>query len=194
MKTTLLLVFLSLSIAVTGCKKKEAGPEYQGTEGAVNNIQDAGHMEAQYKEVIARDPKNYDALVALGNLYFDTGQPHKSIDMYNKALVLNPNDVNVRTDMGIMYREVGDPDKAIEEFRKSATINPKHEMSLYNIGVTLYHDKKDYAGAADVWEKLLEINPNYPNAAGLRQIISQAKSQQTKQEPKSPSSGWVNKR
>lgn len=190
MKTTLLLLFLCLSIAGTGCKKKEEGVEYQGTEGAVNALQDTSQMEAQFKEVIARDPKNYDAIVSLGNLYFDTGRTEKSIEMYQKALVIDPNDVDVRTDMGTMYRKMGNPDKAIEEFRKSTTINPKHEMSWYNLGITFYYDKKDLKGAADAWEKLLNVNPNYPDAEGLKQIISQAKNPQTS-EPKSPASGWV---
>ncbi|MEK6726790.1 MAG: tetratricopeptide repeat protein [Deltaproteobacteria bacterium] len=190
MKTKLLLLFLCLSIAGTGCKKKEKGAEYQGTEGAVNALQDTSRMEGQYKDVIAKDPKNYDAIVALGNLYFDTGQTEKSIEMYQKALELNPNDVNVRTDMGTMYRKMGNSDKAIEEFRKSTTINPKHEMSWYNLGTTLYYDKKDLRGAADAWEHLLNINPYYPDAEELKQIISQAKNPQPS-EPKSPSSGWV---
>ena len=190
MKTTLLLLFLCLSIVGTGCRKKEEGVEYQGTEGAVNALQDTSRMEGQYKDVIAKDPKNYDAIVALGNLYFDSGQTEKSIEMYQRALELNPNDVNVRTDMGTMYRKMGNPDKAIEEFRKSTTIDPKHEMSWYNLGITFYYDKKDLRGAADAWENLLKINPYYPDAEGLKQIISQAKNPQTS-EPKSPSSGWV---
>lgn len=190
MKTTLLLLFLSLSIAVTGCKKKEEGAGYQGMEGAVNAPQDTNQMEAQFKEVIARDPKNYDAIVSLGNLYFDTGRTEKSIEMYQKALEIDPNDVDVRTDMGTMYRKMGNSDKAIEEFRKSTTINPKHEMSWYNLGTTLYHDKKDLKGAADAWESLLTINPSSPDAEELRKIINQAKNPQTS-EPKSPSSGWV---
>ncbi|MBM2838816.1 MAG: hypothetical protein HW415_1441, partial [Deltaproteobacteria bacterium] len=57
MKTTLLLLFLCLSIVGTGCRKKEEGVEYQGTEGAVNALQDTSRMEGQYKDVIAKDPK-----------------------------------------------------------------------------------------------------------------------------------------
>ena len=190
MKTTLLLLFLSMSIAVTGCKKKEEGAEYHGTEGAVTALQDANQMEAQFKEVIARDPKNYDAIVSLGNLYFDTGRTEKSIEMYQRALEIDPNDVDVRTDMGTMYRKMGNSDKAVEELKKSTTIDPKHEMSWYNLGTTLYYDKKDLKGAADAWEKLLNVNPDYPDAEGLKQIISQAKIPQTS-EPKSPASGWV---
>ncbi len=190
MKKTLLLLFLCISITATGCKKKEeAGPEDVGGSN-VQTLQDTGQIEAQYKDVIAKDPKNYEATVGLGHLYFDTGQPEKAIEMYQKALEINPNDANVRTDMGTMYRRIGNFDKAIEEFSKSASIDPKHEQSRFNLGVTLYEDKKDVKGAADAWEELLKINPNHPNAEGLKQEISRARNQQTP-ESKSPSSGWV---
>lgn len=190
MKKTLLLLFVCISIAGTGCRKKEeAGSEDVGG-GNVQALQDIGQIEAQYKDVIAKDPKNYEAIVGLGNLYFDAGQPEKAIEMYQKALEINPSDVNVRTDMGTMYRRIGNFDKAIEAFRKSASIDPKHEQSRFNLGVTLTEDKKDLKGAADAWEELLKINPNHPNAEGLKQAISQARTTQTP-ESKSPSSGWV---
>lgn len=190
MKKALLLLFICVSIMATGCKKKEeAGSEDVGG-GNVQTLQDTGQIEAQYKDVIAKDPKNYEAIVGLGHLYFDTGQPEKAIEMYQKALEINPNDANVRTDMGTMYRNLGNFDEAIEEFRKSASIDPKHEQSRYNLGVTLYQDKNDLKGAADAWEELLKINPNHPNAEGLKQAISQARTPQTP-ESKSPSSGWV---
>ena len=190
MNKMLLVLFLCVSIAGTGCRKKEeAGSEDVGG-GNVQTIQDTGQIEAQYKDIIAKDPKNYDALVGLGNLYFDAGQTEKSIEMYQKALEINPDDANVRTDMGTMYRKIGKVDEAIEAFRKSASIDPKHEQSRFNLGVSLYEDKKDIKGAADAWEELLKINPNHPNAEGLKQAISQAKNPQTS-ESKSPSSGWV---
>lgn len=193
MKKMTLILFISLSIAFAGCNKKAEEAESQGTEGTVQNIQDTTQLVAQYKDIIAKDPKNYDALVALGNIYFDSGQHEKAIETYQKALELNPNDSNVRTDMGTMYRKIGNTDKAIETFRKSASINPKHENSWYNLGVTLYNDKNDLKGAVAAWEELLKINPNHPSAEGIKNIINQAKNPQAAETAKSPSSGWTGK-
>ncbi|MDO8445432.1 MAG: tetratricopeptide repeat protein [Deltaproteobacteria bacterium] len=190
MKKTLLLLILCISITVTGCRKKEEAGSVDVGGGNVQALQDTGQIEAQYKDVLAKDPRNYEATVGLGNHYFDAGLPEKAIEMYQKALEINPNDANVRTDMGTMYRTTGNFDKAIEAFRKSASIDPMHEQARYNLGVTLYQDKKDLKGAADAWEELLKINPNHPNAEGLRQEISRARNQQTP-ESKSPSRGWV---
>ena len=190
MKKVLLLVFICVSIMATGCKKKQETGYEEAGGSSVQTLQDTGQIEAQYKDAIAKDPKNYEAIVGLGNLYFDAGKQEKAIVMYQKALEINPNDADVMTDMGNMYRDTGDFDKAIEAFRKAASIDPRHEQSRYNLGVTLYYNKKDLKGAADAWEELLKINPNHPNAEGLKQEISQARNPQTP-ESKSPSSGWV---
>jgi tetratricopeptide (TPR) repeat protein len=189
MKKTLLL-FLCTAIIGMGCKKKEEAP-YEEAGPGVQILQDTGQIEAQYKDVIAKDPKNYDAIVGLGNLYFDTGQSEKAIEMYQKALEINPNDINVRTDMGTMYRKIGNIDRAVEEFKKSIKIDPRHEQSRYNLGVTLYYDRKDAKGAADAWEELLKVNPNHPNAEALKQMISQIRSGSTAESRKDPSAGWV---
>ena len=188
-----LLVLLLVAIVGSGCKKKEEEAGYGDVgSGSVQTLQDTGQIEAQYKDVIAKDPKNYDAIVGLGNLYFDTGRSEMAIGMYQKALEINPNDVNVRTDMGTMYRNIGNFDKAIEEFRKAASIDQRHEQSRMNLGVTLYNDKKDLKGAADAWGELLKINPNHPNAEQIKQMISHPTPPQPA-EAKSPSSGWVTK-
>ena len=191
MKNALLLLFLCITIVSIGCRKKEEAA-YDGPQGAVQPLLDTSQIEAQYKDVIAKDPKNFDALVSLGNLYFDAGQPEKAIETYQKALEINPKDANVRTDMGTMYRNLGKFDKAIEEFKKVAAIDSRHEQSRYNLGVTLYNDKKDMKGAADAWEDLLKVNPNYPNAEGLKQMISQVRGEQPSKS-NDPSSGWVAK-
>lgn len=191
MKNVLLLLFLCITFVSIGCRKKEEAA-YDVPQGAVQTLQDTSQIEAQYKDVIAKNPKNYDALVSLGNLYFDAGQPEKAIEAYQKALEINPKDVNVRTDMGTMYRNIGKFDKAIDEFKKVAAMDPRHEQARYNLGVTFYNDKKDMKKAAEAWEELLKVNPNYPNAEGLKQMISQARSPQPA-DTKSPSSGWVAK-
>lgn len=192
MKNTLLLLFLCITIVSLGCRKKEEAA-YDVPQGAVQTLQDTSQIETQYKDVIAKDPKNYDALVSLGHLYFDSGQPEKAIEMYQRALEINPKDANVRTDMGTMYRNLGKFDRAIEEFRRAAVDDPRHEQSRYNLGVTLYNDKKDMKGAANAWEELLKISPNHPNAEGLKQMISQLRGEQPSTKSKDPSSGWVAK-
>ena len=108
---------------------------------------------------ISLHPENIEALIRLGNLYFDTEQPGKAIMAYNNALELNPGNPDVLTDLGVMYRRKGQPLEAIKAFDKASKIDPRHEASRFNKGVVLLHDLNDSEGAIRAWEELVEVNP-----------------------------------
>lgn len=137
------------------------------------------------KDIVEKDPKNLPALVELGNLYFDTGQPKEAIEVYSKYLAIKPENADVRTDMGIMYRAMGDFDRAIEEFKKAAQSDPKHLNSRYNIGIVLLHDKQDVKGAIAAWEDYLKVDLDSERANRLRaQIVKMKQMGETFPSPK----------
>ena len=132
-------------------------------------------MLAEVEKILNRayhlNEKDYDVLVALGNLQFDFGYFKKSADgfvkareFYTKALDQNPNDVDVRTDLGLTYFLANPPqlDKAVGEFKTSLGINPKHEKTLQFI--TQSYIKSGNTPEAEIYlARLKEINPNTPN-------------------------------
>jgi tetratricopeptide (TPR) repeat protein len=75
-----------------------------------------------YKEILKKDPNNLQALINIGNLYFDTRQDLLAIEHYRKALDLDPRNVNVRTDMAVCVRRTGNPDRAVEELKKAISM------------------------------------------------------------------------
>lgn len=182
-KETILFVVVALIVGllfgVIYSKGKDKGasssPSIAAPQGGapVNAQQNITMLE----KLVATDPKNRNAWVELGNAYFDTQVPAKSIEAYNKALELNPNDPNVLTDQGVMYRQLGWFDKAIENFTKANALDPRHVQSLYNIGIIYRHDLQDYVKATEVWKKYLEINPTGETADRIREEIRQMESQ-----------------
>ncbi len=152
-----------------GCRKKEA-PQPVG-EGETINLNALSQIE-NYKEILKKDPNNLQALINIGNLYFDTRQDLLAIEHYRKALALDPRNVNVRTDLAVSYRRTGDPDKAVEELKKAISMDPRHAQSRYNLGIILIHDKKDVEGGIRAWEALLENVPNYPYRDSLKSEIA----------------------
>ncbi len=120
------------------------------------------------EEIVAKEPKNRNAWVQLGHNFFDSDQPMKAIDAYDKALALDGRDPDVLTDQGIMFRRVGWYDRAIANFIKANEVSPGHQQSLYNLGIVYRYDLKDFAKAAQAWERLLELDPNGPNASQLK--------------------------
>ena len=132
---------------------------------------------AQLEDIVKKDPKNYQALVQIGNDYFDLGEAQKSVDAYAKALAIKDGDPNVLTDMGVMYRQLKEFPKAVTVFRKAAAASPTHPQSRKNLGVVLMHDLNDPKGAIAAWEDYLRVAPNDPDAENIRRSIEELRRQ-----------------
>jgi cytochrome c-type biogenesis protein CcmH/NrfG len=121
------------------------------------------------------NPNNSEALVQLGNIYYDGQNFPQAIDYYEKALKIQPNNADVRTDLGTAYWYTGDADKALGNFEKSLAIRPNHPGTLFNLGIVEWQGKKDPKAAIVAWEKLLQTNPNYPEKDQVQMLIERAK-------------------
>ena len=64
--------------------------------------------------------------------------------------------------------------KIDDEYKKEIEINPYYDNAYYNLGL-LYWQEKRYDEAISNWKKTLEINPNYPVAPEILQILEQQK-------------------
>ena len=123
----------------------------------------------QLKGIVAADPKNRQAWVALGNEFFDADRPMEAIEAYQKALDMNGNDPNVLTDQGVMFRRMGQYDRAIADFTKANQLDPSHATSLYNLGIVYRYDLQDFPKAMEAWGRFLAVSPNGPGSDRVRQ-------------------------
>ncbi len=126
----------------------------------------------EYHAVLAEDPDNLAAIIALGNAYSDSGEWSAAVELYMRALKIDPRNADVRTDMGTAYRNMGKPDQALIEYRTALKHDPAHFNARYNMGIVYAFDKKDYGSAIRVWEELLKLSPNYPQAERMRTDIA----------------------
>jgi len=129
----------------------------------------------QLEDLVKSDPGNYQAWKKLGDNYFDTELPSKSIEAYRKALAIDDKDPNVWTDMGVMYRKVGDFTKAIESFDEAIARDPNHAISRLNKGVVYIYDLQDLAKGVAAWEDALRVQPVGPQADKIRADLEQVK-------------------
>ncbi|MGQ9648034.1 MAG: tetratricopeptide repeat protein [Thermodesulfobacteriota bacterium] len=137
-----------ISSSMTGSTGEESG------KNITTNYEEEIRLS---KSILEKDPRNLEALITLGNAYFDTDRYQEAIDAYSKALAIDPKNPDVRTDMGIMYRRLGQFDKALEAFRQAAQDQPLHVNSRFNIGIVLKYDKNDFVGAIQAWEEFLKL-------------------------------------
>lgn len=134
-----------------------------GLEGEINRL----------KEIVATNPKNYEAWVQLGNTYYDSEQSQLAIEAYEKALAINSSDPNVLTDIGTMYLRAGQIDKAVEAFQKAMAMDATHANSRFNLGIVLKENKNDFQGAIKAWEEYLKLAPQGPHADFVRDGIKE---------------------
>ncbi|WP_306601642.1 tetratricopeptide repeat protein [Geothrix sp. 21YS21S-2] len=136
---------------------------------------DAFARIAATKSALEKNPKDFDALVLLGNDYFDTHQPQLSVDAYAKALALdpkNPKAPDILTDQGVMYRELKAYDKALANFKQAGKLDPNHLPSMLNMGIVYATNLNDKAAARKIWAKIVEIAPESPQGQQAKQFLT----------------------
>lgn len=130
---------------------------------------------APLMEAVNKDPKDFDTLVKLGNLFYDGQQFPNAIQYYERALLIHPDNPDVRTDMGTAYWYTGNAEKALTAMETSLKYRPGHPQTLFNLGWVRWQGKQDPKGAIDAWQQLLKANPDYPQRQQVEQYIAKAK-------------------
>jgi cytochrome c-type biogenesis protein CcmH/NrfG len=126
-------------------------------------------------EAVKKDPKDFDTLVKLGNLFYDGQQFPNAIQYYERALVIHPDNPDVRTDMGTAYWYTGNAEKALTAMETSLKYRPGHPQTLFNLGWVRWQGKQDPKGAIEAWQQLIKANPDYPEKQQVEQYIAKAK-------------------
>ena len=146
-----------------------AAPAAQG-----NPMEAIRNQLASLKDQIARDPRNFDALVQLGNMYMDAAKFPQAIDYYQKALAVREDPV-VRTDMGICLKQGGQLDQALASFQQAAQEAPQEWQADYNAAIVL-GDLHRFDEARAVTAKLKASHPNEPEVQKLDAALKSAPS------------------
>lgn len=168
--------------AFSGCQQKDdSKPQFQPPvgqtgQGAVGSGPIQGFDKVKLlQEAVAKDPKNTNAWIELGNILMDTKRYAEAVESYGKALVLDPKNVDVRVDMGTCLKQSGNPDMAIKEYKTALEINPNHLNANKNMAVVFAYDLKDNRQAVKYFEKALALAPNDPDAGAIRAEIEKLK-------------------
>ncbi len=119
-----------------------------------------GEKIAEVIDFLKDNPDNIEALVALGDLYYDSNQLHEAIDVFNRAVKFEPQSVHIQNDLGMLYQKTGQYDMAIERFQAALKIDPSHLNSLLHIGIIYRYTKKDNKKALEIFEDIQSKNPD----------------------------------
>jgi Tfp pilus assembly protein PilF len=125
----------------------------------------------ELQQAVTANPKNVDAVVQLGNTYFDAEQWDNAITWYRKAVELDPKNADASTDLGVSLYYSNRPDEALAQFERSLKISPTHTKTLLNKGIVLAFGKQDLRGAQAEWEKVVSLAPNSPEGQAAKRAL-----------------------
>lgn len=119
---------------------------------------------ARLKELIAREPKNYDALVTLGNIYRANEDFANAASVYDDAIALIttpvPGHWRVFYYDGIAHERLKQWDVAEKRFRRSLELSPNESSVLNYLGYSMIEKKINLAEAMEMVKKAVALKPN----------------------------------
>ena len=133
------------------------GPQKEKQSKESDSKDEIRNRIAGIERMLKANPDNIEALIQLGNDYFDIGEYPKSVEAYDKALQIDPGNAEVLTDKAVAYRRMGKSDESIELFQKALKIDPGQTIAMFNLGIVLRDDKKDLSGALKVWKDFFHL-------------------------------------
>lgn len=83
----------------------------------------------------------------------------KAIESFKQVLAQEPNQPEAHSYMGFILVQAGHGDGALMAFEKALAVAPNFPMALWGKGIVLYREKNDYAGAKEIFGKLLNMMP-----------------------------------
>jgi cytochrome c-type biogenesis protein CcmH/NrfG len=137
---------------------------------------EAAEHIARHEANVAERPEDADEWIALGNLYYDAGDPRNAVRAYDRALALRPDSPDVLTDKGTMHRALGQAAEALAAYERAIALAPRHQNAWFNKGVVLRDlGREEEAFAA--WRGVVYSNPQatVPGSGQLlRDVLSRA--------------------
>lgn len=137
----------TMAISPEATKRYEAGRrlyEKGDFEGAIT----------QYEAAIRLESRFVDALIDLGDAYFDISDVQNAADSYKRALVVDRKNVDARNRIGRASYALRDYDEALRQYTEVLKLSPDDPEAIYNIALT-YKALKRYSDAIPYFEKAI---------------------------------------
>jgi cytochrome c-type biogenesis protein CcmH len=99
------------------------------------------------------------AALAEGKQAFERQDYPKAIEAFKKVLAADATNPEAHSYMGFILMQAGHGDGALLAFDKALSRAPNLPMALWGRGMVLYQDKKDFAAAREIFERLLVMVP-----------------------------------
>ena len=130
--------------------------------------------EAAYRDVLAADADNIDALHFLGVLAYQSGRFEAAAASISRALSLNASNPAAQSNLGNVLGAQGRLAEAVECYRRALALSPDFIDAYINLGNAL-KGIGDPAGAEDAFGRALALKPDHAPTRfnyGLLKLLS----------------------
>jgi protein O-GlcNAc transferase len=127
--------------------------------------------EAAYREMLAVDPENIDALHFLGVISHQRGEHGGAAELISRALGRNPSNAPAHNNLGNALGAQGKLNEAVVSYLNALALDPDYVDALVNLGAALRaQGKPDRALAC--YQRALALAPDAPAArAGVQEVL-----------------------
>ena len=119
--------------------------------------------EALYRQILAVEPRQTEALHGLGVIAYQVGQLDVAEDLIRRAISLCPGFAAAFDNLGTVLRDKGHLDDAIAAHQHAITLTPHDARIHFNLGNAL-HDKGLWDEAIVAYQQTVALRPDYAEA------------------------------
>lgn len=119
--------------------------------------------EAMYRQILAIDSRNVDALHLLGVLAHQVGDNETAVDLISKAVAINPTLPMFHNNLAAAYRALGRLPEAQAAYERAIRIDPRYVDAHSNLA-TVLHARGLLTEAAAACRQALSVNPAFAEA------------------------------
>ena len=119
--------------------------------------------EATYREILATEPGNAEALHLLGVIAGQTGRHREAAEFIRQSVALRPDDPEAHKNLGIALKAIGQVDEAVAACRRAIAIKPDYAEAHKTLGGFL-HAKGQLDTAIAAYRHAIVFRPGYAEA------------------------------
>jgi predicted O-linked N-acetylglucosamine transferase (SPINDLY family) len=119
--------------------------------------------ERIYRQVLAHQPDNAEALHLLGVLSAQVGKSEAAVELIRRAISLNPDLADAHYNLGKALTGIGQLDQAIASYQQAIRLKPDNAVAYNNLGIAL-KDTGQFEKAVASYREAIRLKPDYPEA------------------------------
>lgn len=123
-----------------------------------------------YRQVLALDPRQFDALHLSGVIERQCGDPAQAVELIRQSLQVDPRQARAHCNLGAALQDLGQAEAALQSVETALRLDPRYALAWNNRGNTLRRLGR-LPEALDSYERALALSANYPEAWCHRAIV-----------------------